>query len=296
MSPILGVVTRGGSRLAAAGLAILTAACGGTGAAEPGSSEAGSTPGAELSAEVVQSRQDQVSQVVRVGLTNQGEDDVAVRQVQLVAPPFAPDPVDRSDRPALAAGRTVDVRVPYGAPDCSGEPTAVEDPYVTLGLGDPARTDVVVPVDGDVLDRLLQRLCGEQRLVELGTFGFGEGWTRDGDGVVGTLEMRRHAGVAERPELVLVETVPTVIFALVPLEGSPPTVATLPADAESVSVPVRVGSPRCDPHALLESKMTYTFAAWISVDGGDPLRLPIEAEGTSREVMGGLLDELCDLS
>ena len=289
-------MTRGGARLAAATLAVLTAACGGTGAAEPVSSEAGSVaPAVELSAEVVQSRQDQVAQVVRVGLTNQGAEDLAVRQVQLVAPPFSPDPVDRSDRPALAAGRTVDVRVPYGAPDCTGEPTAVEDPHVALVLGDPARTDVVVPVDGDVLDRLLRQLCGEQRLAELTDVGFGEDWTRDGDGVVGTLEMRRDAGVTERPELVLVDTAPTVIFALVPLQGSPPALATLPAHEDVVSVPVRVGSPRCDPHALLESKKTYTFAAWVSVDGGEPLWLPVEAQGTSREVMGGLLADVCDL-
>jgi hypothetical protein len=286
-------VTRGGTRLAAAALAVLTAACGSTGTAEPGSSEAGSaTPRVELRAEVVQSRQDQVAQVVRVGLTNEGEDGVAVRRVRLVAPPFSPDPVDRSDRPSLAAGRTVDVRVPYGAPDCAGEPTAVEDPHVALVLGDPARTDVVVPVDGDALDRLLRQLCGEQRLAELADVGFGEDWTRDGDGVVGTLEMRRDA---ERPELVLVDTAPTVIFALLPLKGSPPALATLPADEDSVSVPVRVGSPRCDPHALLESKKTYTFAAWVSVDGGEPLWLPVEAQGMSRAVMGGLLAEVCDL-
>jgi hypothetical protein len=291
-------VTRGVARLAAAALAVLTAAaCGGTGAAEPGPSEAGSaTPAVLLSAEVVQSRQDQVALVVRVGLTNEGADDVSVRQVQLVAPPFSLDPVDRSDRSALAAGRKVDVRVPYGVPDCSAEPTAVEDPHVTLVLDDPARTEVVVPVDGDVLDGLLRRLCGEQRLAELADVGFGDDWTREGDGVVGTLEMRRDAGVTERPELVLVDTAPTVIFALVPLQGSPPALATLPADEDVVSVPVRVGSPRCDPHALLESKKTYTFAAWVSVDGGEPLWLPVEAQETSREVMGGLLAELCNLS
>ena len=40
-------------------------------------------------------------------------------------------------------------------------------------------------------------------LAELADVGFGEDWTRDGDGVVGTLEMRRDAGGTERPELVL---------------------------------------------------------------------------------------------
>jgi hypothetical protein len=251
---------------------------------------------AALSADVVQSRQDQVAEVVRVGLTNEGAGDVSVRRVQLVAPPFSPDPVDRTDRPPLAAGRTVDVRVSYGEPDCTGSPTAVDEPHVALVLGDAARTEIVVPVGGDVLDRLLGRLCGEQRLADLADIGFGEEWTRDGNGVIGTLEVRRRSGADENPELVLVDTAPTVIFALTVLEGSAPALATLPADEDMVSVPVRVGSPRCDPHALLESKKTYTFAAWVSVDGGEPLWLPVEAGGEAREVMGGLLAELCALS
>jgi hypothetical protein len=290
-------VSRGVAWLGAVALSAVTAACGGTGAAEPGSSAATSVPmTAALSADVVQSRQDQVAQVVRVGLTNEGAGDVSVRRVQLVAPPFSPDPVDRTDRPPLTAGRTVDVRVSYGEPDCTGSPTAVDEPHVALVLDDPARTEIVVPVGGDVLDRLLGRLCGEQRLAELADIGFGEEWTRDGNGVIGTLEVRRRSGADERPELVLVDTAPTVIFALTVLEGSAPALATLSAGEDVVSVPVRVGSPRCDPHALLESKKTYTFAAWVSVDGGDPLWLPVEGDGEAREAMGGLLAELCDLS
>lgn len=286
------------SQVLAVALLLVSSACAADAAEPAGSPAAGSTEppsDSPLSAEVVQSRQDQVAEIVRVSLRNDGPDPVSVRRVELVAPPLDPSAVDRTDGDALGPGRRVDVRVQYGEPDCAGEPAAVVDPHVRLVTGDSQDAEITVPVTGDVLDRLVTRLCGERRVAAVAELAFGDTWTRDGADLVGTLELDRRPGATERPEIVLVDTAPTVIFGLEPLDAGPPAVATLPSMVQSAAVAVRVGSPRCDPHALLESKKTYVFAAWVSLDGGEPIWLPVEARGSARDAMGALLADVCNL-
>jgi hypothetical protein len=49
---------------------------------------------------------------------------------------------------------------------------------------------------------------------------------------------------------------------------------------------------RCDPHALIESKRTFQFPVEVRLDGGQPARVVLEAEGPTRDRFQDLI-EVC---
>jgi hypothetical protein len=63
---------------------------------------------------------------------------------------------------------------------------------------------------------------------------------------------------------------------------------TLPATA---SFPLELQVDRCDTHALIESKRTFKFPLEVSLDGGDPALVVLEAvAGTpARTVLADLI-------
>jgi hypothetical protein len=52
---------------------------------------------------------------------------------------------------------------------------------------------------------------------------------------------------------------------------------------------IAITASRCDPHALIEYKRTFIFSAYVEVDGGEPVRVDIEATGGARSALEELL-------
>ncbi len=66
------------------------------------------------------------------------------------------------------------------------------------------------------------------------------------------------------------------------------------ADGAGVATaPVRVRATRCDPHALTESKRSFTFPVFVALDGGEPARVEVTVTGADRDVLQALLDRTC---
>src|ERR671918_756988 len=84
-----------------------------------------------------------------------------------------------------------------------------------------------------------------------------------------------------------------VIFAVAPAEsaavaeGEPWLTIT---DGQAAGpMPITIEAARCDPHALIEYKRTFIFVAVVAVDGGEPVRVDVTAEGGARSALEDLL-------
>jgi hypothetical protein len=53
-------------------------------------------------------------------------------------------------------------------------------------------------------------------------------------------------------------------------------------DSRPAAAPtITVSASRCDPHALIEYKRTFIFAAWVALDDGAAVRVDVVAEGSA---------------
>jgi hypothetical protein len=52
---------------------------------------------------------------------------------------------------------------------------------------------------------------------------------------------------------------------------------------------------RCDVHALIESKTSFTFPAPVVVEGAEPVPVPVTADDEVRAAMQEMLERVCDL-
>ena len=91
--------------------------------------------------------------------------------------------------------------------------------------------------------------------------------------------------------LAVTELLGSILFSVA---GTPPApLLQLPAGAATASAPVVLLASRCDQHALIESKTSFTFPLFASVDGGEPARLSTTASGAARDALQSLLDDTC---
>lgn len=251
-----------------------------------------------LSATVLQYRRDQALGIVQVKVSNDGEVPVRIDEIRLDAPGFA---ALEPSRPAaeLDPGRRVDLPLAYGEIHCDdGGATAGEDVAVALDVGaagGPA-TALRLPLPRvDVLDRVGTAECDRRALGLLATVAFGTGWELDETGadpvLRGTVGLRRGAG--DDP-LVLADVGSSVLFVILPVGGAPPVVALDPGTA-SMEAPIEVTAPRCDAHAVAESKRSFVFPVWVGVDGAAPTPTTIAVDDASRARLDELLRASCDL-
>ena len=67
------------------------------------------------------------------------------------------------------------------------------------------------------------------------------------------------------------------------------------ADAGGGRALLEVFAARCDTHALIESKKTFTFTVSLAIDGADPVPLDVVPEGgPSRDVLQQALQGCMD--
>ena len=243
------------------GLAVLlvasaAGACG-TDAAEqagPTTSEQPSASEEPVTVEVERSRLFEQQRSLGVTVHNAGASPVVVDDVRFAAGRYAEVPA--ADRTVtVPAGGEVSFPVPYGVARCERPP---DDIVVLLSVdGRPGTRSV--PVSAQV-HRAHQRECATAEVLDAVELGFGDDWALVGPRrAQGTLTVTPRDG--REAEVDAVST--SIVFVTEVLAGATPA-----------AVPLDVVAARCDTHALIESKKTFTFTVSVSVDGGDAV--PVE--------------------
>lgn len=241
-----------------------------------------------IEATLQRSRLFETQRGVRVNLRNDGDHDVRVEAVRLDSPWFETVPPDRRDPVLRADDGPVAMPLAFGDARCEGD------------TGDPTR--VILTVDGEevavateesppgLLAGLRDTECEVAAVRERVDLRLGEQWERTGPRtVVGTID----AELLEPGATVAVVGVEgNVIFSL----GVEPSDAGTPAEPDEPLVEVDDDGPtgtiavgltaaRCDPHALIEYKRTFTFVALVDAGDGEPVRVDVTAEGAAQQAL-----------
>lgn len=64
----------------------------------------------------------------------------------------------------------------------------------------------------------------------------------------------------------------------------------------AIEVPVLLGVARCDPHALIESKTSFTFPVSVRIWDAEPVPVKVTVGDEGRRLMQELLDRTCGLA
>ena len=222
------------------------------------------------------------------GSSDGGTDEIEVATIQLDTPLF--EPVDPQERDAVvqAGGRQVVMPLEFGAARCDGEDGDGDEPAVLVA--EVGGEEVRVPIDErpeDMLASLHRAECAMEAVRDEVDLRLGDTWERTGPRTV--------AG-----EILMDQRRPGATVAIDEMEGN--VIFFVHADDRRPWLEVSDGSPsargrveieasRCDPHALIEYKRTFIFVAWVGIDGGDPVKVDVEAEGETQRILADLLSE-----
>jgi hypothetical protein len=285
---------RGAASIAVAALLAVAVGCsgdgeagtdagsGGTGASGAGASGAGDGP-APLTATLQRSTLFETRRSLRLTVTNGGDRDLEIAAVQLSSPLFEPAPPQVRDVTVAASDR-VAIPLPFGTPQC--DDVADQPPeLVALIAGEEVRVAIEQRPD-NLLAELHDIECGASAVLASVDVHLGDTWTpTEARTIEGEIELaQRDSGV----RAVLEEVRSNVIFA-VSTAGSAGLPLEVSDDAPSAAGPIAITAARCDPHALIEYKRTFIFSAYVALDGGEPTRVDIEAEGGARRALEELL-------
>lgn len=291
--------TAGAAGAAAAAAALLLAGCGSdaagsdaSGSDDPGSKSGSAalsaapstTPAVQpgLSARSVYGRHAAVRGKVDVRIANRGPRELQVRRLQVRHPMFAQVPAYDRETPLPADGRERIVPVPFGAARC--DVTGAGGAVVVLTLPD---REVAVPLrDGSPgLVRAHDMACAADAVTDAAVVELSD-WTRDGDRVRADLRLRRTAA----GRVVVTQVEGSVLFDI-ETAGTPALVLEDGDDEASTEVVAR--ATRCDPHARIESKRSFTFPVRTALGRGEPVPLPVTASDAGRAVLQALLEDTC---
>lgn len=280
-------------RLARCGLAVvvaasLGAACGDEGREvvvppDPAPSEAappdaGSEGG--LAVAVERSRLYEQRRSLAVTLRNDAGATVVVDRVRFGDGPYGPGP-DADRTVTVPAGAVVEFPVPYGEARC--DVTAAQI-VVELHV-DGAPTSRTVPVSGPI-ERAHRRECDAARARVAVAVTFAGDWE-----LVAPRRARGSIQVEPRTadEVALVDATTSIVFSTTVVDPDPDP------DASGGRAQLEVFAARCDTHALIESKKTFTFTVSLAIDGGDPVPLDVVPEGgPARDVLQQALQGCMD--
>jgi len=250
---------------------------------------AASSP-AELTAAVQQDRLNATRRMLAIPLRNKGSTAVTIQEMQLVAPQFTVVPPAQRDDVLPPAAR-LDFPLSYGRPRCGAKPAGEPAVQIRLRGADGRRQDLRLKLapPTDVLDRLRATECGQVALLSAVGVDYGPTVHLPGrpPAMAGSLVLRRRASTQP---VTVVEIRGSVLFDLIPSVGRRESVATMPATAALVTIPVRMTVPRCDPHVLIEAKKIYSFSVGLRIGTGPVQFLqippPIIVENELRALIG----------
>lgn len=272
---------------AACALTLLAAGCAsGTRSAER-AGDAAQAADPQLSATSVYGRHAAVRGRVDVRLVNDGDRPVDVASLRVEHPMFAPVPALARSSALPPDGRPRIVPVPFGAPRCGVDDATGARVVVGVRTADGVRYVEVPLLDGEPgLVRAHRLACAVERVaevVDLELADWSVGPSLQGDG---TLRLTRRAAGA-----VAVAAVGSNL--LFSVEPAAEPLLVLPDGSSDATVPVRLRATRCDPHALTESKRSFTFPVVVALDGGEPARVEVTVTGSDRDVLQDVLDRTC---
>ena len=244
----------------------------------PAAATATSTTAADddLSVEVERSRLFEQQRSLGVTVRNGGSTDVVVDGVRFGDGPYEPGP-DAGRTVTVPAGAVVSFPVPYGDERCDD---VVDELVVHLDVdGEP--TSRTVPVSAQVR-RAHGRACSAAAARQAVSLRFGDDWQlvapRQAQGSL-------VAEAKEGREVVVVDVSTSIVF----------VTETRDASTDGVRVPLDVYAARCDTHALIESKKTFTFTVSLAIDGAEPVPVEIVPEdGPARDVLQQAIEGCMD--
>lgn len=242
-----------------------------------------------LHARVERSRLFETQRQAKLVLRNDGGRDVVVEEVLLDSPLFETGAAQ--DRGVvLRPGQSLSLPVDIGPSRCEGAADGSGDLAGAVALrveGAEVRLPFEEP-DHHRLADLQAQECEVQRLRAAVDVRFGEDFERtSATAVRATLEVEQVDG---RHSVVVDEVRGSVIFG-VTTDGAGPPLLTLEGDEERVGAQLAIGAERCDPHALIESKRTFAFPAFVRLDGGPVVRVDVVPEGALRAELEAILGD-----
>jgi hypothetical protein len=213
-----------------------------------------------------------------------GDHDLEVGAIQLSSPLFETVPPEPRDALVRASDRAVAMPLPFGAARCDG---AADGPaqLITDVDGEEVRVALDESPPG-VLVALHAAECAAAAVLADVELRLGARWELTAPRTVeGDLEVvQRRPGVTAAVE----DLAGNVIFSVSTDDGPGPWLE-VSDDHPSAGGVVVVYAARCDPHALIEYKRTFTLSAWVRVGGDEPVRVDVEAEGDAHRVLEELL-------
>ncbi len=262
----------------------LLAGCSGGGTADGDRSRAADEPMPGLGASLQRSTLFETQRALLLDVRYDGDHDLEIGTIQLSSPLFEPVPPQARDARVRASRRPVAMPLPYGAAVCDD----VSDAPTEL-VTDVDGEEVRVPLDENPDDMLLALHDAECAVTAVLTdveLSLGDDWQRteprtiEGELAVAQLSPGTTAAVED--------VLGNVIFTVSTDDDADP-LAEVNDGHPAAAIPVVVSAARCDPHALTEYKRTFILIAWVAIDGGDPVRVDIEAEGEAHRALEELL-------
>lgn len=238
-------------------------------------------PEVRLTAASEYGRHAAVQGTVDLYVANRGTAPVDVVAYQVRHPMF--ELVSATERASTLPpdGRELITPVTFGAPRC--EVTSAEGAQVAVRLASGEELLLPLPDREPGLLRAHRLACAAAAVEAVAAASLGPSFVRAGGAVRTTLRLeRRSSGTVVVPELL-----GSILFSV-----DAPRLE-LAAGAASAEVPVVLTATRCDRHALIESKTSFTFPYLAAVDGGEPARLSVTAGAQGRAVLQSLLDDTC---
>lgn len=229
-------------------------------------------------------------------VSNSGDEPLRVLSWQIRHPLFERVPPSARESVVSADGVARIVPVPFGRPQCDRSDD--DGAAVVLRVRDPdgAERDVVVPLaDREPgLARAHRLACAAQRVTEAAVLDLVAPFERlveDGRPALRTRLslMRRGSGAVS---VDLDSLTGNILFTVDTAAGVPLVLAD---DESSARTDVLIAATRCEAHALTESKTSFTFALFASVDGAEPAQVQMTVGNEARAALQSLLSDTCEL-
>lgn len=238
-------------------VSLLVAACGGSDetAIAPAATAA---PTADLLVSVERSRLFEQQRTMAVTAENRGADTVALVDPWLDSGRHEVAQADPRTV-TLEPGRRLTFPLPYGPARCDGDlPDVLTVHALIAGVDVSFESPITDPIRGTH-----ERECAAERARAGVELAFADDWAVDGATAAGTLTVR-----PTEPDVAVTDVRTAIVF--VTQVGAP-----LPATTD---LPLTVSAQRCDVHALIESKKTFTVAVHVQVGDADPVPVEIVAD------------------
>jgi len=219
-----------------------------------------------------QNREDPAKNQFQIQIHNGTHDRYDINGVQFDWAGFTTPMTPRDS--VFVGGEVIDYPVPFPGAACVGDGTratmpSLDNAKVVLLLDSGETVDIPVVDHWHLARTLYEKDCEKQMIdaqVAIEWVDLHEGEFEGRPVTVGELRLTRKAGKGEYTILAVSNTIPYDFDAVDTNEGE--SVATLAADADQVSVPVRFVESRCDPHALAEVKQPTKFVAQVLLGDG----------------------------